>query len=276
VSRGGKVLALGGIGLAHALALTVPFVDLEPRDRLAFVVLFVGGSFAVAVGLHRYFAHRSFRTSRAFQLALGGLASAFFGDPIGFAGKHRLHHRYADTERDPHTPRQGAWRCWIGHLLEEGYTDREIVSAAPDLSAYPELRWLHRYYFVPGVGLVFLLLLAGGYSMVATYALVWCLLAIHAPALVNYFCHRGHNRRFDTPDDSTNNWLLAALFWGEGWHNNHHRFPGAAHAGLRWYEVDVAYYAIKALSWLGLVWDLRVVKERPRVVAGEGEPSASR
>jgi stearoyl-CoA desaturase (Delta-9 desaturase) len=276
VSRAGRAFALAGIGLAHALALTVPFLTLQLPDRLAFAGFVVSGCFAVAVGLHRYFAHRSFRTSRAFQLALGALASGFFGDPIGFAGKHRLHHRYADTDRDPHSPRQGAWRCWIGHLLDEGYTDDAIVAAAPDLAAYPELRWLHRYYLVPGTLLVGFLFAVGGYSLVATYALVWCLLAIHAPALVNYFCHRGTNRRFETPDGSTNSWLLAALFWGEGWHNNHHRYPGAAHAGLRWYEVDVAFGAIKVLSWLGLVWDLRVVREEPRVVAGEGAPCGSR
>ena len=77
-------------------------------------------------------------------------------------------------------------------------------------------------------------------------------------------------------DGSTNSWLLATLFWGEGWHNNHHQFPGAAHSGLRWYEVDGAFYILKVLSWLGLVWDLHVVKEPAEAVAGEGEPCASR
>jgi stearoyl-CoA desaturase (delta-9 desaturase) len=276
MSRAGRALALSGIGLAHALALTVPFLTWRTRDLFAFAVLLVSGCFAVAVALHRYFAHRSFRTSRAFQLALGGLAALFFGDPLGFAGKHRLHHRHADTDRDPHSPHQGVWRCWIGHLLDEGYADDAIVAAAPDLAAYPELRWLHRHYYLPGTAVAALLLVAGGYSMLATYALAWCLLAIHAPALVNYFCHRGHNRRFDTPDGSTNNWLLAAVFWGEGWHNNHHHFPGAAHSGLRWYEVDLAFYAIKVLSWLGLVWDLRIARETPRAVPAEGAPCASR
>jgi stearoyl-CoA desaturase (delta-9 desaturase) len=274
MSRTGRALALGGIALAHALALTLPFVDLKPRDRLAMALLAVSGCFAVAVGLHRYFAHRSFRTSRAFQLVMGGLASAFFGDPIGFAGKHRLHHRHSDTDRDPHSPHHGPWRVWVGHLLDEGYGDAEIVAAAPDLAAYPELRWLHRRYYVPGILLVGLLFVVGGYSMVAIYALMWSALAIHAPALVNYFCHRGGKRRFETPDGSTNSWLLALLFWGEGWHNNHHHFPGAAHAGLRWYEIDLAYYVIKILSWLGLVWDLRVVKEPRPMIEGEGAPCA--
>jgi stearoyl-CoA desaturase (delta-9 desaturase) len=235
------------------------------------------GSFAVAVGLHRYFAHRSFRTSRPFQLVMGLLSSCFFGDPVAFAGKHRLHHRHADTEGDPHSPRQGAWHCWVGHLLDDGhYPEAAILAAAPDLTAYPELRWLHRYYLVPGLLLAGALLLAGGYSMLATYAAVWCLHVFQGPALVNYFCHRGRNRRFDTPDASSNNWLLGALLFGEGWHNNHHRFPGAAHAGLRWYEVDGAFYMLKVLSWLGLVWDLRVVSEPAVSAPPRGEPCASR
>jgi stearoyl-CoA desaturase (delta-9 desaturase) len=250
---------------------------MHPRDWAAFGVLFVLGSFTIAAALHRYFAHRAFRTSRGFQLAMGTLVSCLFGDPIGFAGKHRLHHRHADTERDPHGPGVGAWRCWIGHLLDDGgWSEQSILAAAPDLTAYPELRWLHRFYLLPGLVVTTSLLAVGGYGMLVAYALVWLMLAFHGPALVNYFCHRGENRRFDTPDRSTNNWLLAAFLAGEGWHNNHHHYPGAAHSGLRWYEWDAAYYMLRVLSWLGLVWDLRVVSAPADVASTEGAPCASR
>ena len=125
--------------------------------------------------------------------------------------------------------------------------------------------WLHRYYFVPGALVAGGMFMLGGYSLLVTgYVLSWCLMAIHAPALVNYFCHRGQNRRFETPDDSTNNAVVGLLLFGEGWHNNHHRYPGSARAGLEWYEVDLLYCMLKALSWLGLVWDLR---EAPRTRA---------
>lgn len=248
--------------LAHLLPLTLPFTGVTGRDWLACAVSCVVIIFAVGGGLHRYFAHRAFRTSRAFQLFLGVLAASFFGDPVGFAGKHRLHHRYADTDMDVHSPRLGVWQCWIGHLLDEGCTEEEVLAAAPDLVRYPELMWLHRHSFVPGTLVASAMFLAGGYPLlVAGYVLAWCLVAVHAPALVNYFCHRSGHRRFETLDRSTNNALVGVLLFGEGWHNNHHRYPGSARAGLEWYEVDVLYYMLKALSWLGLVWDLR---EGPR------------
>jgi stearoyl-CoA desaturase (delta-9 desaturase) len=107
--------------------------------------------------------------------------------------------------------------------------------------------------------------LAGGYSLlVAGYVLSWCLMAVHAPALVNYVCHRAGNRRFETADGSTNNALVGFLLFGEGWHNNHHRYPGSARSGLEWYELDLLFGMLKALAWLGLVWDLR---EAPRTGA---------
>ena len=261
-SAGRKAVPAASILLAHLLPLTLPFTDVSGRDWLVGGVACVVIVFAVGGGLHRYFAHRAFKTSRGFQLFLGVLAASFFGDPVGFAGKHRLHHRYADTDMDVHSPHRGAWHCWIGHLLDEGCTEEEVLAAAPDLVRYPELMWLHRYSFVPGTLVAGAMFLVGGYSLlVAGYVLSWCLVAVHAPALVNYFCHRGGNRRFETPDRSTNNPLVGVLLFGEGWHNNHHRYPRSARAGLEWYEVDVLYYMLKVLSWLGLVWDLR---EGPR------------
>jgi stearoyl-CoA desaturase (delta-9 desaturase) len=259
---GPKALPAASILLAHLLPLSLPLCGVSGRDWLVCGLVCLVIIFAVGGGLHRYFAHRAFKTSRGFQLFLGVLAACFFGDAVGFAGKHRLHHRHADTDADVHSPRQGLWYCWIGHLLEERHSEQEVLAAASDLTRYPELVWLHRYYFVPGAlaaGLVFLL---GGYStFVAGYVLSWCLMAIHAPALVNYVCHRGQNRRFETPDASTNNVLVGLLLFGEGWHNNHHRYPGSARAGLEWYEVDLLYGMLKVLSWLGVVWDLR---EAPR------------
>ena len=223
---------------------------------------------AVGGGLHRYFAHRAFRTSRAFQLGLGLLASAIFGDPITFAGKHRLHHRHSDTARDIDDPSRGAWHCWIGHMLEEPHGEDEVLRAVPDLRRYPELMWLRRFYSVPAVVALGLMAVLGGFSMLAVYAASWCLMAFHAPALVNYFCHRAGTRRFETPDRSTNNVLLGVLLFGEGWHNNHHRFPRAARAGLRWYEIDLLYYALRGLEGLGLVWDLRDVPREIRTGTG--------
>ena len=259
---GQKALPAAALLLAHLLPLTLPFTGVTGRDWLAFGAACLVIIFAVGGGLHRYFAHRAFKTSRAFQLFLGVLAASFFGDPVGFAGKHRLHHRHADTDLDVHSPHRGLWHCWIGHLLDDGCTEEAVVAAAPDLARYPELMWLHRYFFVPGTLVAGAMFLVGGYNLLVTgYVLSWCLMAVHAPALVNYFCHRGRNRRFETQDRSTNNLLVGLVLFGEGWHNNHHRYPGSARAGLEPYEVDLLYYMLKVLSWLGLIWELR---EAPR------------
>jgi stearoyl-CoA desaturase (delta-9 desaturase) len=254
------VLPLSAIALAHALPLTVLLTGVRDRDLVAFGLVYFLIPLAVGIGLHRYFAHRAFKTSRGFQFFLALLAAAFFGDALGFAGKHRLHHRHADTERDVHSPRWGVWQCWIGHFLEERYTEAEVLHAARDFARYPELLWLHRHYYLPGMLLVGAVLGFGGYSMLAGgFAPAWCLMGIHGPALVNYFGHGYGRRRFETSDRSTNNAVLGVLLLGEGWHNNHHRHPGAATAGIEWYELDLLYWALRALALLGLVWDLREI-----------------
>jgi stearoyl-CoA desaturase (Delta-9 desaturase) len=237
-----------------------------PRHLAAFAVFYVIAIFSLGAGLHRYFAHRAFRTSRGFQLVLGLLVAAFFGDPIGFAGRHRIHHRYADSERDFHGPQRGFWFGWFGHLLEDGYAEAEILKATPDLARFPELVWLHRYAFVPGLlaaGLTFAVF--GWPAFAAGYCLSWCAVAIHGASAVNYLCHKGRRRRFATPDHSSNSPWLGVLLFGEGWHNNHHRFPRAARAGLDWHEPDLLYLFLKLLSWTGLIWDLR----EPRLPTAE-------
>jgi stearoyl-CoA desaturase (delta-9 desaturase) len=262
---------------AHVLASTALVTETRRADWIAFGIFCVLISLAVGAGLHRYFAHRAFKTSRAFQFALGVLGSAFFGDPVGFAGKHRLHHRYSDTDRDPHSPRRGAWHCWLGHLVDDGCSEEQVRRAVPDLTRFPELMWLHRFFYLPGVATVALVAAFGGYSMLAAgYAVSWCLMAFHGPALVNYFCHHGGPRRYEIPDRSANNVVLGVLLLGEGWHNNHHRFPRAARAGFRWYELDLLFYGLKMLSWVGLVWDLREVPPAIRRAGREGTPCASR
>jgi stearoyl-CoA desaturase (delta-9 desaturase) len=257
-SRRVKAYRATFIALLHVPPLTLLVRGMTARDALAFAIFYLVAMFVIGAGLHRYFAHRSFRTSRAFQLLLGTLVAAFFGDPIAFAGRHRLHHRHADTERDFHGPRRGLWFSWIGHLLEDGFPEEEVLAAAGDLARYPELVWLHRYGSAVGVFAALSVLLVGGYSVFAAgYCLSWCVVAIHGASAVNTLCHFGRGRRYDTPDRSGNSPLLGVLLLGEGWHNNHHRYPFAARAGFFWYEPDVLYWALRTLAFLGLVWELR-------------------
>jgi stearoyl-CoA desaturase (Delta-9 desaturase) len=249
------------IASLHAIPLVAIVRGTTARDWVACAVFYVVAAMGTGIGLHRYFAHHAFRTSRAFQLVLGVLACTSFADPIGFAGKHRLHHRHSDTPSDVHSPRQGWWHCWYGSLVDDGRTEREIVAAARDLARYPELRWLRSWFVLPGVALGALTWWLGGFSLFAIgFVLSRCLL-LNLVSTVNYFGHLVGHRRYSTRDRSTNNALVALLTFGEGWHNNHHYYPASARAGFHWWQVDPVYYAIRLLAWLGIVWDLREVPE---------------
>jgi len=236
-------------------------------DWMACLVFYVVAAMGTGVGLHRYFAHRAFRTGRAFQFLLAVLAATAFAEAIGFAGKHRLHHRHADTAADVHGPRQGFWFCWFGSLVDEGYRTEEILAAAPDLARVPELRWLRRWFFVPGVALGAVTWWLGGFSIFAIGFVLSRALLLNLVSSVNFFCHLVGRRAYPTVDASTNNVLVALLTFGEGWHNNHHRYPGAARAGFRWWELDPVYYVIRLLAAVGLVWDVREVPPHVRRVA---------
>jgi stearoyl-CoA desaturase (delta-9 desaturase) len=263
--RGTKLLRGSGIVALHLPAASLALADVGARHAIALACFYPLILFVLGAGLHRYFAHRAFATSRAFQLALGVACAAFFGDPIGFAGHHRLHHRYSDTDRDYHGPRRGLWFGWIGHLLQDAYAEEELLRATPDLVRYPELVWLHRYGYLAGAAAAALTFAVGGWTWFAAgYCLAWCLVAVHGASAVNYLGHRGGRQRYDTGDRSSNLPLLAVLLLGEGWHNNHHRFPSAARTGHRWYEPDPLYWMLRALGGLGLVWDLREVPEARR------------
>jgi stearoyl-CoA desaturase (delta-9 desaturase) len=255
-----KLLRGLAIGLLHVPPLSLPWMPVSWGHWLAFGVGYLLVAFALGGALHRYFAHRAFQTSRLFQLLLGVLAATCFADPIGFAGRHRQHHRWADTDRDLVGPRHGLWAAWIGHLLHDDYRECDLAAATADLRRYPELLWLQRWTLVVGAGTIALVWLIGGWTVLAVaYCLPWCLLAVHGTSAVNYVCHRFGPRSYATADDSTNHPLLGVALLGEGWHNNHHRFPGSARCGLRWWEVDVVYCCIRLLAAVGLVWSVRNV-----------------
>jgi stearoyl-CoA desaturase (delta-9 desaturase) len=248
--------------LLHVQPVIALIVGTHQRDWIVCIGLYFLSAFGLGVGLHRYFAHRSFKTGRAFQFVLCLMSGIAFGDPVWFAGKHRLHHKHSDTNLDVHSPNQGFWFCWFASIFDEGYTDGEILKRARDLTQYPELMWIHRrYYFIPVI-IASATYLVGGYSMFAIGYCLSLLLALHAASAVNYYCHKGKNRRYDTQDLSTNNSVLGVLTFGEGWHNNHHHYPGSARAGFFWWELDVFYYVLRILSLLGLVWNLREIPNR--------------
>ncbi|HEY3499524.1 MAG TPA: acyl-CoA desaturase [Polyangiaceae bacterium] len=224
---------------------------------------------AVTAGYHRYFAHRSFRTSRTFQFILAFLGcTALENGPLWWASWHRRHHKYADTWRDSHSPRvHGLLAAHVGWVFDPKHDETDLSNVA-DLTRFPELRLLERFAWVPLVGFALLCFAVAGVAGLVWGFVVSTLALNHATFLVNSLGHVWGTRRYATPDDSRNNVLIALLTFGEGWHNNHHFCMSSARQGFRWWELDLAYYGLKALAWLRVVHDLR--EPSARVLAGEG------
>lgn len=222
-----------------------------------FALLYFGRMFGITAGFHRYFAHRSYKTSRVMQFLLALLAtSASQRGILWWVARHRQHHENADTVEDLHSPvRWGMGHAHIGWLYDRH--DELEIDRVKDWASYPELRLLERYWRVPplllGVGCWMWMGLPGlliGF-MFSTVCL-W-----HSSFAVASLSHVWGTRAFDTPDQSRNNALIALLTMGEGWHNNHHHYMTSARQGFRWWQVDLSYYGIRLLGALGLVWDIR-------------------
>jgi len=222
------------------------------------VALLVMRKFAITGGYHRYFSHRTFKTSRVFQfiLAFVGGMSAQKG-ALWWAAHHRHHHKYSDTEDDIHSAlRDGFYWSHLGWILSKEYTDydRHIVR---DWNRYPELVWLDRHHMVPPTLLALTCYLLGGSS-----ALIWgfvlsTVALYHTTFAINSLCHMFGTRRYATNDASRNSIWLAIITLGEGWHNNHHHYPHCARQGFFWWEWDPTYYVLKVLSWIRVVWDIK-------------------
>jgi stearoyl-CoA desaturase (Delta-9 desaturase) len=222
------------------------------------VVLYWLRIFAVGAGYHRYFSHRAFSTSRAFQFILALLSqSTAQKSVLWWAAKHRHHHLHSDTERDVHSPRhKGFWYSHVGWIFARGHGKTDLVKVA-DFARYPELMWLHRYELVPAIGLGVLCWLIGGWPGLVVGFFWSTVILYHATFCINSLAHVLGSRRYVTGDDSRNNWLLAVFTMGEGWHNNHHACQSSVRQGFRWWEFDPTFYILKVLSWLRVVWDLK-------------------
>jgi stearoyl-CoA desaturase (Delta-9 desaturase) len=220
--------------------------------------LYVVRMFAVVAGYHRYFSHRAFATSRALQFVLALLAqSTAQKSVLWWAAKHRHHHVHSDTEEDVHSPRRkGFVYSHVGWIFDRKH-DQADLSKVADLTRWPELVWLKKFELLPAVALGILCLLVAGWSGLVVGFLWSTVLVYHGTFCINSLAHVSGSKRYVTGDDSRNNWLLAIVTLGEGWHNNHHAFQSSARQGFRWWEVDVAYYVLKAMSWIGLIWDLK-------------------
>jgi stearoyl-CoA desaturase (Delta-9 desaturase) len=265
----------------HLACLAVVWVGVSPIAIAVAVALYVLRMFALTGFYHRYFSHKAFRCSRTVQFVFAAIAAMCVQrGPLWWAAHHRNHHRHADTPQDPHSPlhRTFLWSHMGWFLTSRAFaTD---LGAVPDLARFPELRLLDRFDIVMPTLLAVGLYGLGAYLDAAAPALgtngwqlvVWgfCISTValfHATFMINSLAHRFGSRRFQTRDSSRNNWLLALLTFGEGWHNNHHRFPGAARQAVRWWEIDLTWYVLRLMAAIGLVRDL---KPMPHWVAEAG------
>lgn len=256
---------VGAIATILLIPLNAPLLKL-------FLASYFIRIWGMEVVYHRYFSHRSYRLGRCAQLvfALIGTQCGQRG-PLWWAAKHRTHHRFVETEKDPHSPvAHSFWHAHAKWILapENLPTDLTLV---PDFAKFPELRWLNRYFWVPVYAAAALLFLAGeagwlgsgidGVSALGWGFLVPSALALHATSLVNSIGHMprvpGGYQRFEVDDRSVNRPLLALLTMGAGWHNNHHQYSVPARAGFAWYEVDLGYYSLKLLQGLRIVKDMK-------------------
>jgi stearoyl-CoA desaturase (delta-9 desaturase) len=215
--------------------------------------------FAIGAGYHRLFSHRAYSTSRVFRFILAVLAqSSAQKSVLWWAAKHRHHHLHSDTEHDVHSPRHtGFIYSHLGWIFSRRH-DTFDETTVSDLMRYPEMRWLHKFEIVPAIVLAGLCFLIAGWPGLFVGFFWSTVLVYHATFCINSLAHVRGSTRYVTGDDSRNNWILAVFTMGEGWHNNHHAFQSSVRQGFRWWEIDPTYYILKALSWTGLVWGLRM------------------
>lgn len=269
----------------HLGCLAVIWLGASPIPVAAAVFLYLIRMFAITGFYHRYFSHRTFKTSRAGQFLFAVLGnSSMQRGPLWWAATHRHHHKHSDEETDMHSPRvHGFLWSHIGWLtsMKNFPTAYKTI---PDLSRYPELVFLNRYdQTVPfaygllmwGLG-VLLENLFPASGVTAGQFFVWTFfisttVLLHGTLFINSLAHVWGSRRYQTDDDSRNSLLLACITLGEGWHNNHHRYPHSVRQGFHWWEMDPTYYGLKLLSWTGLIWDLRPV---PMAVIEEGRAAS--
>jgi stearoyl-CoA desaturase (Delta-9 desaturase) len=258
--------------LLHLACLSVFWVGYSDAALIAMISTYALRMFAITGFYHRYFSHKSFKTHPWMEtvFAFIGASSAQRG-ALWWASHHRKHHRYSDTEHDLHSPRHGFWRSHMTWFLNHDAfsTDYDVIR---DFAKRPSLRWLNRFDMVAPTALALLLYglgaalarLAPGLGTNGPQLLVWgfvlsTVLLFHVTVSINSIAHVWGSRRFDTDDESRNNALLALLTFGEGWHNNHHRYPNSVRQGFRWWELDLTFLVLCGMQALGLTWDLKPV-----------------
>lgn len=245
--------------MVHLACLFVFLTGVTKSSLIICLVLHFIRIWAISAGYHRYFSHRSFKTSRVFQFILAFLAqSSTQRGVLQWANDHRKHHRYSDTENDLHSPRKhGFLYSHFGWIFAKETYDRQYEHMQ-DFKRYLEIVWINKYYHLPPITLALLTYIIAGWPGLIVGFFISTVLVYHCTFFINSLTHMFGKQRYITGDDSRNHWLLALLTFGEGWHNNHHYYPSSVRQGFFWWEIDVSYYILKLLEFFHIVWDLRI------------------
>lgn len=260
-----------GMALIHGgclLAFLAPFHWSQPV--LALFLWWVCGGLGICLCYHRLLTHKSFETYGWFRYFLAALgASSLEGGPIKWVGTHRIHHAHSDGPEDPHTPDHGFNWAHIWWAIVKDNPDRPARNAAKDLQRDPVITLIDKWAWVPAVAIMVVVGVAGylvfgnwqgAVGWIAWGVFIRTVFVYHATWFVNSASHTWGYRNYETDDDSRNNWWVALLSFGEGWHNNHHADQRSAAHGHKWYEIDVTYLTIRALGLVGLAWDIKKPK----------------
>lgn len=250
------------IAFMHVGALAGFFTFSWPALGVCLFLWWLAGGIGICLGYHRYFTHRSYATPKwvEYLLAIFGCLAGEAG-PIAWVAAHRYHHTYSDQEQDPHSPLKDpnsfkgflwAHVGWLFAREENLATFDQYKRYAPDMAQDKFLVFLDRNHMIPVITLAVLLYALGGWPFVVWGMFVRSVLVYHSTWLVNSASHVWGYRTFKTTDQSKNNWWVALLSFGEGWHNNHHAFQRSARHGMRWWEFDLTYRTIQLMWVLGL------------------------
>jgi stearoyl-CoA desaturase (delta-9 desaturase) len=259
------IVSLPFFGMHVAAIAGVALLGWSWNGFLLAIALYFIRMFGVTGGYHRYFSHRTFRTSRAFQFVLAWLAqSSLQKGVLWWASHHRAHHKYSDGTRDPHSFREdGFWWSHVGWILAKSTEDTDEKNVS-DLARFPELRLLNKVHLIPGIVLGVGLWFVGSWPALVWGFFVSTVLLWHGTFSINSLAHWWGRRRYATPDGSKNSLLLALVTMGEGWHNNHHYYQRAVCQGFFWWEIDATYYVLRLLGAVGIVWDIHTPPKQVR------------
>jgi stearoyl-CoA desaturase (delta-9 desaturase) len=266
--------------LFHLGAVAAIFFFTWKALFLAIFLYWISGSLGIGICYHRLLTHRGYKTPKWVEYILTVFATlALEGGPIFWVATHRIHHQFSDKEGDPHSPLDGKWWAHVGWILigkSMHHDTSTLAHYVPDLAKDRFQVWITKYHYVPMIVLGIGLWAVGGWPFLFWGIFARTVFGLHATWLVNSATHLWGSRRFATRDHSTNNWWVALLTFGEGWHNNHHAHPASARHGLRWYEPDLNWYGIWVMKKLRLARQVYCAKVTTKPPQTEGLASSSR